>query len=309
MKLTLIRTASRRWKVCLAFVGILIMLWLLASFAVAYRLTRRSRPIFAEPAPSLDWGVLEPLRLTTRDGLDLGAWLLPGRADAPSVVLIHGYSGSRLRCLDRGWIYAGAGSSVLMVSLRAHGDSAGEFNDIGFGARRDVIAAVEFLERRRPGRPILIHGLSLGAAAAVFASGELGGRVRGYVLESPFKDLKTAVKNRLENHLPPVLDWFAYQGLLLVSHWVIPHLDEISPVKAIDGIPGDIPVLIMAGDRDTRARPDEARSICDRVQTHASLSVYEGAGHLEHLAKDPDRFRDEILGFLHQASNKNSQSN
>ena len=33
----------------------------------------------------------------------------------------------------------------------------------------------------------------MGAAAAVFASGELARRVHGYVLECPYQDLKTAV--------------------------------------------------------------------------------------------------------------------
>jgi alpha-beta hydrolase superfamily lysophospholipase len=79
-----------------------------------------------------------------------------------------------------------------MISLRAHGDSTGDFNDMGYSARHDVVAAVEFLERRRPGNPIVIHGLSMGAGAAVFASGELGHRIKGYVLESPYRDLKIA---------------------------------------------------------------------------------------------------------------------
>ncbi len=97
--------------------------------------------------------------------------------------------------------------------MRAHGDSSGEFNDIGYSARLDVVAAVEFLERRRPARPILIHGTSLGAAAATFAAEELGHRVHGYVLECPYRDLRTAVWNRAEKALRrcsiglPTPDW------------------------------------------------------------------------------------------------------
>ena len=41
-----------------------LLVWLLASYAVAYRLTRRARPPYEEPAPA---GV-ESLRLTTADG-------------------------------------------------------------------------------------------------------------------------------------------------------------------------------------------------------------------------------------------------
>ena len=40
---------------------------------------------------------------------------------------------------------ASHGYAALMVTLRAHGDSTGEYNDIGWGARADVWAAVDFL--------------------------------------------------------------------------------------------------------------------------------------------------------------------
>ena len=84
----------------------------------------------------------------TRDGQDLGAWLVPGTDDGPSVLLLHGNGGSRANCLDRAAILAGQGCTVLLVSLRAHGDSTGDFNDIGYSARHDIIAAIDFLEGR-----------------------------------------------------------------------------------------------------------------------------------------------------------------
>ncbi len=109
---------------------------------------------------------------------------------------------------------AAQGCSVLMISLRAHGDSTGDFDDMGYCARNGIVASVEFLERRRPGKPIIVHGLSMGGAAAVFAASELAHRVQGYILDSPFRDLKLAVRNRTENALPPLLDRIAYMGLL-----------------------------------------------------------------------------------------------
>ena len=130
--------------------------------AVAYRLTRRAQPPFPEPFPAADWGKFEPHRLKTIDGQEIGAWLVVGSGDAASILLIHGIGASRSACLSRAKILATQGCSVLMISLRAHGDSTGEFNDMGYGARHDVVAAVEFLERQRPGKPIVVHGLSMG---------------------------------------------------------------------------------------------------------------------------------------------------
>jgi alpha-beta hydrolase superfamily lysophospholipase len=189
----------------------------------------------------------------------------------------------------------------LLISLRAHGDSTGDYNDFGYGARHDVIAAVDYLERRRPGRPVVILGASLGSAAALFASAELGSRVRGYILESPYKDLRTAVWNRLDDALPPVLDWVAYRGLVAVSTQVVPHLDQISPYHAAGAIPADVPVLILAGSADRRARLHEARAILGRVSERSELVIFPGADHMRMMEVDPARYRDAVLGFVEKA--------
>ncbi|HEV3122671.1 MAG TPA: alpha/beta fold hydrolase, partial [Isosphaeraceae bacterium] len=157
---------------------------------------------------------------------------------------------------------------------------------------------VEFLEQRRPGKPVIAYGMSLGGAAAIFASGTLGHRVHAYVLESPYRDLKTAVRNRVRTYLPPLLEWVAYEGLLNVSPLVLPELEKISPLAAIEGIPRDVPVLLLAGGKDRVARPEETRMLYDRVSAHGKLVVFEGSDHHNLLATASDRYRRCVLEFL-----------
>ncbi len=278
--------------------------WLLSSYFVAYRLTRRASPPFAEPAPVRDGWTIEAPRLRTVDGQDIGAWLIPGPDDGPSVILLHGNGKSRSSSLPLAELYLNERCSVLTLSLRAHGDSSGDRHDIGYSARHDVIAAVDYLEGRRPGRPIFIQGTSLGAAAAIFAAPALGERVRGYVLESPYRDLRTAVRNRTEAYLPPVLDRVAYCGLLCVCPLVLPEADEIAPVNFIGGIPESVPILILAGSADDRARPDEERDLLRPVAAHGRLIFFEGARHESLLDSDPVLYRKSIASLLHNAENR-----
>jgi uncharacterized protein len=291
------RLSRRNLALGLFCLGGLVASWLLVSLAVAHRLTQRNRPPFPEPGPTVDLGQFESLRLKTQDGHELGAWLVAGEEEAPSILLLHGNGGSRSGISSRGLIWASNGFPVLMVSLRAHGDSSGDFNDIGYGARNDVIAAVDFLERRRPGRPILIHGKSMGAAAAIFAAGDLGHRIAGYIFESPYQDLRIAVRNRTRNALPTPLDWIAYRGLLLVAPWVLPDFDKIAPVKAIEAMPADVPVLILAGGEDPVARPEEARAVFERVRSHGQLVVFDRGGHMNFLDVEPERYKRLLLDF------------
>jgi pimeloyl-ACP methyl ester carboxylesterase len=147
---------------------------------------------------------------------------------------------------------------------------------------------------------VIVDGNSMGGAAAVFAAGELGRRVRGYILESPYQDLKVAVWNRVELALPPVLSQIAYAGLRVVSPLFLPHLAEISPLEAIVSIPDDVPVLILAGAADRLARPEEARALQSRVATHGRLVFVPGAGHGDLLHFAPELYARTILEFCQE---------
>src|ERR1700730_6829363 len=91
----------RRLKRLLILLGLAVGLWLLSSYAVAYRLTRRPHPPGEEPVPALSWGHIQPFRLATSDGEELGAWFFEGRADRPLVLLLHGNRGQRRDCLEQ----------------------------------------------------------------------------------------------------------------------------------------------------------------------------------------------------------------
>jgi uncharacterized protein len=293
-----VRKNPRRWRRrVLIAAGLGIALWLFASWLVADQLTQRAAPIHIESVPVIEWGRIQPLRLTTEDAQDLGGWYIPGRVDQTPVLLLHGNGGTRGDCLDQAEWMAAAGHPILLITLRAHGDSTGNLNDFGYSGRHDVVAAVTRLEQTCPGRPI-IWGRSLGAAAAMFAASELGNRVGGYVLECPYRDLRTAVHNRTRVHLPPPMSWTAYAGLSLTAPLVLGDIDRVSPVDASAGVPKDIPVLLLAGGNDRLATSAEAVALADRIGSRARVVVFEGAGHLDLYRTDPIRYREIGLRFL-----------
>ncbi|MDG3006673.1 alpha/beta hydrolase [Paludisphaera mucosa] len=292
------RPTYRRVRRGLVAFAVLLAAWMAISFCVASRLTRRMQPAIPETAPEVAWGPMEQHRLLASDGLRIGAWYAEGRAEAPALLFLHGSGASRAQCLGRAALLRPEiGCALMFITLRAHGDSDGDYDDIGYGARRDVVAAVDFLGARRPGRPIFVVGASLGSAAATFAAAELGEKVDGYVLESPYRDLKTAVWNRTQV-LPAPLDRAAYLGLRLAAFVLLPHLDAISPVRAIAGVPDDVPVLILAGGSDDLATVAEAEAIHERVRTHGRLEVFPGARHNELAVVDPDRYTRTIVAFV-----------
>lgn len=190
------------------------------------------------------------------------------------------------------------GVACLLLSLRAHGDSSGERNDLGWGSRADVLAGVAEIERAHPGLPVLVEGVSLGSAAAIFAGGELGSRVRGYLLEMPYADLDTAVRNRTRMFLPPVLDRIAALAIQLGGRMILPHAGEIAPVEHIGAIPSSVPVLILNGGRDPRARPFEAHALLVAAGAHAQLLTFDEAQHEILAVTQPQRYANVVHDWL-----------
>jgi uncharacterized protein len=293
---------KRRLLAAAALLVVLVLLWIGSSAMVAWKLTHRSRPPFAEPPPSVAWAKIEGLRLTTCDAQQIGGWLARGGNGKACVLLLHGNGGSRGEMLPVMRLLAEANYTSLAISLRAHGDSTGEVNDIGYSARHDVAAAVKFLRGEFPGRPVFVVGRSFGAAAAIFAAGELQSDVAGYFLEQPYKDLESAVWHRLRHHLPPVLDYVAYVGLRIWAPAFLPvKPEEISPYNHIGDIPPTVPVTIIAGSADRHAPLDDVKSLAGHAKARAKLVVFEGAKHepLDHC--DPGLYRaslSELLGRL-----------
>src|SRR5271165_3166897 len=85
------RRRAVRW---LVGITIVLVAWLAVSSAIAFRLTRRPRAWFPEPAPRVAWGPIEGHRLRTRDGQDIGAWFVEGKQggkdNALQILLLHG---------------------------------------------------------------------------------------------------------------------------------------------------------------------------------------------------------------------------
>ncbi|MFI5379036.1 MAG: alpha/beta hydrolase [Tepidisphaerales bacterium] len=292
----------------LAVVGVAVVLaWLIVSAVVAWKLTGRPRPWFAEPAPVWEGIAVEDCRLKTSDGQEIGAWFLPTDEHRTGVVVVHGLGGSRSGSTEKIQRIRLLGYSVLAISARAHGDSSGDRNDAGYSSRRDVHAAVEFLRQKRPGRPVVVLGASLGSVAAIFDASDSRGAVQGYFLEAPYRDLNTAVWNRVEMRLPTPLSHIGYAGLRLWTPVFVSDAAAIRPVERIADIPENVPVVIVASEADRHARIEEARELYSRIQSHGRLVVVPDAPHCGVFGRYPERYMQALARLLEEVETRTHQ--
>src|SRR5699024_8281088 len=96
------------------------------------------------------------------------------------------------------YYYETLGYNLFTTDLRGHGKSGGNYIGFGWHDRLDLIDWIRWLiEENGTDSEIILHGLSMGAAAVLMASGEdLPEQVKGIVADSPYTS---------------VYDLFAYQ--------------------------------------------------------------------------------------------------
>src|SRR5215207_876173 len=146
--------------------------YLVVGYVVALRLSAPThQPVERTPASvGLDY---REVGLRSSDGLALRAWWIGKRGSSRAVLLVHGFSGDKSdpHVVETAHVYHRAGFDVLMLDLRANGESEGERVTLGYREVRDVRAALSWLERRgfEPSK-VVLHGWSMGGATVVRAA-------------------------------------------------------------------------------------------------------------------------------------------
>jgi uncharacterized protein len=133
------------------------------------------RVAFDQVWTAADYAVAsERVTLTTSDGIDLVADLVPVEAPKAVVVFLSGtHRPSVTAFFGHAAMLRAQGYASLLVEMRAHGESGGTRIALGFEEPRDVQAAVAFLRAHPDYRevPIVAYGVSLGGATAINAAG------------------------------------------------------------------------------------------------------------------------------------------
>lgn len=281
-------------------VGLLTGVYLLFVAARGSRLLVRPavRPFAPEwagaPATPGDVGLdYEEVRFTTDDGVTLSGWLVPAvRETRTAVVVLHGFGGHRLPELAAFVPWLAERHHVLQFDFRGHGRSDPGIVTLGAAERRDVAAAVRFLETRGLG-PIGLFGISMGAATAIVSAPDLP--VAAVVADAPFAELHHPVANRMRQVGYPLATIGA--RLIVAAASVRSGIRLRNPIASVGRI-APRPFLVIAPREDRLISWRQSIRLYEAAGEPKELMVVEGAGHAEAYASDPGAYRERVLDFL-----------
>ncbi len=213
----------------------------------------------------------------TSGGRKIHGWWkdAPGTA---AVLFLHGNAGNvthRGRHI-RAWHEAGA--SILVIDYRGYGKSEGSPSESGI--YEDALAGYRYLrERGYPPERILVHGESLGTAAAAHVAAEAP--VAGLILEAPFPSARAVAQTVL-----PLL------GPLLV--WGFDVRSRLQRVSA--------PVLVIHGEQAEVIPFRLGQAVHDSANQPRLFWAIPNAGHNDIPETAGLEYPIRLRSFLHQVT-------
>ena len=246
------------------------------------------------PTSPADIGLeYETVRFTTEDGVTLSGWLVPAaRETRTAVILLHGFTGHRLADLSAFVPWLHERHHVLQFDFRGHGESDARSVTLGSHERRDVAAAVRFIESRGLG-PIALFGVSMGASTAIVAAPDLP--IAAVVADAPFAQLHHPVANRMRQVGYPLADLgarFVVAGAALRTRsWLG------DPIRAVRRL-APRALLVIATREDRLISWRQGAALFQAAGEPKELWIVEGAGHADAYVAEPVAYRERVLSFL-----------
>ena len=266
----------------------------LASAVFAWHFTSASHVPIGPPPPELG---ATSVTFAATDGLSLSGWYAPARAERPTVVLLHGYRSTRQSMLSRAlWLHA-QGFGVLLYDARGCGASAGSLRSVGYYERADLLGALAFLRESGVQEAELV-GVSQGGATILLAAEQLPPLVRAVVCESVYDELVQAVDRRYRA-LFGVPGWLGGALMVPIAERRLGFsLADVRPIDHIGHLP--CPLLMLAGELDTRTWPEDSRRLFDAARAPKQLWMIDGAAHQDLFELAGAVYRERVLSFLMQ---------
>ncbi len=266
-------------------VGLLVVLWMTSP--------RRKTPEATPASVGLEYTEVE---IRSTDGVSLRSWWVPVEGSSLAAVLVPGWGGYKFdeHLLQTVPVYHGAGYSVLLLDLRAQGESGGARRTLGYREVRDVRGALAWLRRQGYALDqVVLHGWSMGGATALRAAPGAG--VAAVVEEAGYADLPRLLKGEIP-------DFVRFGRLLrpaiLLAGRLFPDFDpwDVVPKKEAAKLSDEgVPLFIIHSIEDDIV-PYEQASILAAAYPEASLWKLQGYGHVE--AYEHPEYAQRLRAFL-----------
>ena len=240
----------------------------------------------------------EKVTTTSHDGIKLVGRYYHVKDGAPVSLIFHGYrSNIGTDCNGGYYLSIKNGYNVLVVYQRGHRESGGKTITFGVKERYDCLDWIAYVNKRfGEETPILLMGLSMGAATVLMAAGlDLPSNVKGIMADCGYSSPREILQEVIRKMKYPLRITYFF---VRMSAKIFGHFDpeEASAVEALKN--AKVPVLIIHGDDDRFVPSRMSRENYEACASAKEILIVPGAGHGLSYCVDAKAYEKTVQDFI-----------
>lgn len=212
-------------------------------------------------------------------------------------ICVHGYMGAPSIQAPYAKHFYDNGYNVLCPSLRAHGDDTHKYCSMGMHDKDILITWINYLVNKNPDCEIVLHGVSMGAATVMLATGEkLPANVKCAVSDCGFSSCKEQFIHVMKNNMKiPVFPFFQLGNMISVVRGNFNFL-KCDPAKAVAA--SETPTLFIHGTGDNFVPYRMIENVFGACSAEKDRLDVEGATHAVSLSYDTELYFSAMDNFI-----------
>jgi uncharacterized protein len=288
----------KRWQVGIAILA-LIVLGVVGALdnALPYMLlSHHNYAVEVQPKVLTEFGAkAETLRFTSRDRITTVGWWIPTAQpeQSPTLIVLHGLGATRQDHLASMLPLWQKGINLLLLDLREHGESGGQYFTYGYHEWQDITAAIDTLEQRQGklSQPLVVLGISVGGTVAIAATAQ-DQRIQGVITIGTFADLTTTIQHQS----PWLSDAWRTRSMLRAEQIGQFKIADASPKRNIQQV--QVPVLIVHAEQDDYIPLSDAQQLFAAANQPKQFHLLDNANHANMIEIHGDDLRQTIEQFI-----------
>lgn len=239
--------------------------------------------------------------LTSYDGLRLAARYLPPEEGEPRaiVLMVHGFRANPMKDFSLAACdLTKKGIGLLMITHRAHGESEGDLITYGVRERFDVRGWAKLLYEQFPGVPVLLYGVSMGAATVMATAGIAPANVRGIVADCGYTNMRAIFSEVISRdyHMNP----FPVLNAAEMMNRAREGFGFTDVDSAAELLKATVPVLLIHGKADGFVPFRMGLEIYNKTKDKIDIDFWpvENADHAVSYACAPAEYAEKLDAFI-----------
>lgn len=240
------------------------------------------------------------------DNVKLHALYVRSAQQSPNTaVIVHGYTDNAIRMLMIGHLYnKEMGYNIILPDLRAHGKSGGEYIQMGWKDRLDIVRWMDVAKGiYGDSTQMVVHGISMGGATTMMTSGEqLPDNVKCFVEDCGYTSVwdEYSYKLKLEFGLPqfPILYTTSFYTKLKEG-WSYKEASSLEQVKK-----STKPMFFIHGESDKYVPTTMVHQLYDAKQGEKELWIAPKSEHARAYWDHTDQYVSKVKAFVDKYINQ-----